>query len=122
MAQNLLQVMRNCSAVVLSYFDAGFEPQCPHKEFSCICCCCCLSLLIAVTRSLLPLRPVVSTPWYFTQRIIQHHPCHLSVWTLGMEERKGASLRYARPTQDAWPQPNQRVVGGKGLVVVCMVL
>ena len=33
MAQNLLQVRRICSAVVLSYLDAGFEP----KEFYTVC-------------------------------------------------------------------------------------
>ena len=33
MAQNLLQVMRICSAVVLSYLDAGFEPRCPQQDF-----------------------------------------------------------------------------------------
>ena len=36
MAQNLLVVMHICSAVVLSYLDAGFESQCPQKEFMCV--------------------------------------------------------------------------------------
>ena len=50
MTQSLIEVMRICSAAVLSYLDAGFEPRCPQKEFSTACCCC---LLLAVAALLL---------------------------------------------------------------------
>ena len=33
MAQNLIVVMRICSAVILSYLHAGFETQYPQKDF-----------------------------------------------------------------------------------------
>ena len=33
MQRNLFVVMRICSLVVLSYLDAGFEPQLCHKDF-----------------------------------------------------------------------------------------
>ena len=55
-APNLIVVMRICSAVVLSYLDAGLEPQCPRKEFSCClllllaAACCCLLLLKSVAH------------------------------------------------------------------------
>ena len=43
--------MRICSAVVLSYFDAGFEPRCGHKNFWTACCCyCCCCLLKRVAQ------------------------------------------------------------------------
>ena len=54
MQRNLLVVMRVCSLVVLSYLDAGFESQCPHKDFWTAClllaaaaetCCAPLTLL-----------------------------------------------------------------------------
>ena len=47
MLQNLLQVMRICLAVVLSYLDARLEPRCPpppKKNFSSPACCCMLLL------------------------------------------------------------------------------
>ena len=33
MQRNLFVVMRICSLVVLSYLEAGFEPQLRHKDF-----------------------------------------------------------------------------------------
>ena len=49
MQRNLVVVMRLCSPVVLSYLDAGFEPQCGRQDFWTFCCllllaaaaCCC---------------------------------------------------------------------------------
>ena len=46
MAQNLLQVMRIYCAVVVSYFDAGFGPQGPRKEFLTACVLLLLLLLL----------------------------------------------------------------------------
>ena len=46
-ARNVFVVMRVCSPVVLSYLDAGFEPQCGRKDFFTACCCCLLLLLAA---------------------------------------------------------------------------
>ena len=37
MQRNLFVVMRLGSPVVLSYLDAGFEPRCGRKDFSCVC-------------------------------------------------------------------------------------
>ena len=51
--------MRLCSPVVLSYWDAGFEPRCGRKDFSSACCCCCL--LLAACCLLLLKR--VAQPW-----------------------------------------------------------
>ena len=47
MQRHLFVVMRLCSPVVLSYFDAGFEPRCGRKAFlgawllllAAACCC-----------------------------------------------------------------------------------
>ena len=38
--------MHICSAVVLSYLDAGFEAQCPRKDFF----AACLLLLLATAK------------------------------------------------------------------------
>ena len=59
-ARNWFVVMRLCSPVVLSYLDAGFEPPCRRKDFSCVCyccccCCCCCLLLLLLKR--------VAHPW-----------------------------------------------------------
>ena len=51
MQRYLFVVMRVGYLFVLSYLDAGFEPQCPHKDFllACCCCCCCYLLLLAAS-------------------------------------------------------------------------
>ena len=36
--RNLFYAMRICYAVVLSYLDADFQPQCPHQYFWIVCC------------------------------------------------------------------------------------
>ena len=49
MQRNLVLVRRICSALVLTYLDAAFEPPCPRKDFSdtmapnvlCGACCTC---------------------------------------------------------------------------------
>ena len=64
MAQHLLQVVRTCSAVVLSYFDAGFEPWCPQKDFLTIC-----SLLVGAGKIF---------DYLQNQRAPQHNPVELS--------------------------------------------
>ena len=49
MAQNLLQVMCICSAVILSYLNAGFEPRFPQKTFYVpATCCCCQKVLLTL--------------------------------------------------------------------------
>ena len=45
------------SAVVLSDLDAGFEPRCPHEEFSCVCCLLLLLLLLLAKMCCSPLDP-----------------------------------------------------------------
>ena len=46
MQRKLFLVMRVCSAVVLSYLDAGFDSWCGRKDFWTACCCCLLLLLL----------------------------------------------------------------------------
>ena len=53
MQRNLFVVMRLGSLVVLSYFDAGFDPRCGRKDFWTACCCCLLLLLLAACCLLL---------------------------------------------------------------------
>ena len=48
-ARNLFVVMRVCPPVVLSYFDAGFEPMCGRKDF--LTSCCCLLLLFVAAAA-----------------------------------------------------------------------
>ena len=66
MQPNLFVVMRLGSPVVLSYLDAGFEPQCgqtndrgvvPRTFYApaAACCCCCYCLLLLLKR--------VAQPW-----------------------------------------------------------
>ena len=57
--RNLFVVMRLGSPVVLSYFDAGFEPRCGLKDF--LTACCLLLLLLAACCLLLLKR--VAHPW-----------------------------------------------------------
>ena len=56
MQRNLFVVMPFCSPVVLSYLDAGFEPQCGLKDFL----SACLLLLLAACCYLLKR---VAQPW-----------------------------------------------------------
>ena len=58
MQRNLLVVMRVGSPVVLTYFDASFEPRCGRKDFL----CACLLLLLAAACCLLLLKRVAH-PW-----------------------------------------------------------
>ena len=51
--------MRVGSPVVVSYFDAGFEPRCGRKDFLTACCCLLLPLLLL----LLWLLKRVAHPW-----------------------------------------------------------
>ena len=53
--RNLFVVMRIGFPVVLSYLDAGFEPQCGRKDFSSACLLLCLLLLLLLKR--------VAHPW-----------------------------------------------------------
>ena len=73
-AQNVLQVMRICSAVILSYLDPGFEPQCPQKEFSCVYC-----LLLAACCYCLLLLKCVAHPWTLTRGVKPQQGKHSSV-------------------------------------------
>ena len=63
MAQNLLHVMRICSAVILRYLDAGFEPLCPRREFRCICLMLLFRLLMRA-----PKRRIFPSKWTDTLR------------------------------------------------------
>ena len=52
MQRNLFVVMRIRSPVVLSYLDAGFEPPCGRKDYSCACCCLIPSWVLVLLNAL----------------------------------------------------------------------
>ena len=57
-ARNLIVGMGDCSPLVLSYLDAGFEQRCGSKDFCTVCCCCVLLLWL-----LLLLPKDIAHPW-----------------------------------------------------------
>ena len=63
MQRNLFVVMRLGSPVILSYLDAGFEPQCGRKDFFCACYYLLLLLLLLLLLAKTCCSPLAPKRW-----------------------------------------------------------
>ena len=86
MQRNLFVVMRVCSPGVLSYLDAGFEPQCGRKDLLLACCCCCCLLLAVAAKtccsSLDPIKTRTRTE--LGPSLAQHIRSACTPWSMGV--------------------------------------
>ena len=64
MEQKLFVGMRICFAVILSYFDAGFEERCAQKDFTCVCL-----LLLLLAAAAAAAAKMCCSPWTLTRVI-----------------------------------------------------
>ena len=86
MAQNMLHVMR-----ALSYFDAGFEPQCPRKEFLIACLLLLLLLLLLAVAAVAA--KMCCSPWTL-RRVVTPRQGKLSSVTLKLQVTCDISLGH----------------------------
>ena len=71
--RNLFVVMRIRSPIGWSYLDAGFEPQCGHKDFWTFCCLLLAAAAVAAKTCCSALDPKRWLPsWVYLVEVLHH--------------------------------------------------